>query len=47
MIVGDFDTYDVESGFTPMRSAVISAMTLNVEPGRRWPWAARLKLDWP
>ena len=29
----------------PRRSAVISAMTLNVEPGWRLPWAARLNFD--
>ena len=31
----------------PLRSAVISTMTLNVEPGWRWPWAARLNCESP
>src|SRR3954468_20956032 len=47
MCVGERDVYDVESGSTPCRSAVISAITLNEEPGWRWPWAARLNFDLP
>ena len=29
---------------TPWRSAAIITITLKVEPGWRWPWAARLNL---
>src|SRR3954468_15629724 len=47
MCVGERDVYDVESGSTPSRSAVSSAMTLKEEPGWRWPWAARLNFDLP
>src|SRR5690349_1291196 len=50
MCVGDVDVYIVVSGFTPSRSAVISAITLNEDPGWRWPCAARLNCDllyWP
>jgi len=43
--VGDTDVYIVVFGFTPRRSAVISAKGLNEEPGWRSPWAARLNLE--
>jgi len=47
MWVGETEVYDVRSGSTPWRSAVMSAITLNDEPGCRWPCAARLNCDLP